>query len=88
MNSLWLHFGELAFVTLFKNRCIFSGKMASSLLIVVIILGIILVPTVTSSLVHFEQGHQYEYEYTANITLDKVDTMRLAAKVILSFYFI
>ena len=62
--------------------------MASSLLIVVIILGIIRVPTVTSSLVHFEQGHQYEYEYTANITLDKVDTMRLAAKVIFSFYLI
>ena len=50
---------------------------------VVIILGIILVPTVTSSLVHFEQGHQYEYEYKANVTLDKVDTMRIAAKVMI-----
>ena len=68
-------------MTLFKNLYIFSGKMASSLLVVVIICGIIVVPAVTSSLVHFEQGHEYEYEYTANVTLDKVDTMRLAAKV-------
>ena len=55
---------------------------------VVIIYGIILIPAVTSSLVHFDQGHQYEYEYTANVTLDKVDTMRLVAKVRISFYFV
>ena len=42
---------------------------------------VILAPSVDSSLVRFEEGLGYEYSYAANVTLDKVATIHINAKV-------
>ena len=46
-----------------------------------IIFSLVLVSAVAGSLVRFEEGYQYEYDYKANVTLDKVDTIKISAKV-------
>ena len=42
---------------------------------------VILASSVDCSIVRFEEGLGYEYSYEANVTLDKVATIHINAKV-------